>query len=306
MKRSLLSLVSPAIVLGLLAIAVWVLQHQLRVFHYHDLTRSIAAIPRRRLCLALILTVLSYLVLTGYDVLALHYLRHPLKYGKIALASFIGYVFSYNIGLSILGASAVRYRFYSAWGLSAAEISKVVAFCTLSFWIGVLSVAGVTLLLEPSRLLAALPLPFGVVRGLGVILLGIVVAYLVWSAAKTAPLKLLKWEFPLPSTPLSLGQIGLSTLDWCLVGSICYVLLPPSSAVSYPAFLGIFVLAQVIGLISHVPGGIGIFETVMLLLLSPTLPVSAVVGSLLAYRGIYYWLPLLVAVVLLVTHEVAR
>ena len=276
------------------------------MFHYHDLTRSIEAIPRRRLCLALMLTVLSYLVLIGYDVLALHYLRHPLKYRKIALASFIGYVFSYNTGLSILGGSAVRYRFYSAWGLSAAEISKVVAFCTLSFWIGVLTVAGVALLLEPSRLLAALLLPFAVARGLGITLLGLVVAYLVWSAAKTAPLKLLKWEFPLPSTPLSLGQIGLSTLDWCLVGSVCYVLLPSSSAVSYPAFLGIFVLAHVSGLISHVPGGIGIFETVMLLLLSPTLPVSAVVGSLLAYRGIYYWLPLLVAVVLLVTHEVAR
>ena len=109
MKKHLLSLVSPAIVLGLLAIAVWVLQHQLRVFHYHDLTRSIEAIPRRRLCLALMLTVLSYLVLTGYDVLALHYLRHPLKYGKIALASFVGYVFSYNIGLSILGGSAVAW-----------------------------------------------------------------------------------------------------------------------------------------------------------------------------------------------------
>jgi uncharacterized membrane protein YbhN (UPF0104 family) len=246
MKKNTRSLVSPAIVLALLAIVVWVLQHQLRVFHYHDLTRSIAEIPRRRLCLALVLTALSYLVLTGYDVLAVHYIRHPLRYGKTALASFISYVFSYNIGLSILGSSAVRYRFYSAWGLSAAEISKVVAFCTLSFWIGVLSVAGVALLFEPSRLLAALPLPFWVVRGLGVILLGLVAAYLVWSAARPAPLKLLKWEFPLPSTPFSLGQIGLSTLDWCLVGSICYVLLPSSSAVSYPAFLGIFVLAHII------------------------------------------------------------
>jgi uncharacterized membrane protein YbhN (UPF0104 family) len=106
--------------------------------------------------------------------------------------------------------------------------------------------------------------------------------------------------------PLSLSQIGLSTLDWCLVGSVCYVLLPASSALSYPAFLGIFVLAQVIGLISHVPGGIGIFDTVMLLLLSPALPVSAVAAPLLAYRGIYYVLPLMVAAVLFAAHELTR
>jgi phosphatidylglycerol lysyltransferase len=306
MKNALLARLGPVLVMGLLAVAFWVLQHQLREFHYDEMTRSLAAIPSRRLCLALTLTILSYLVLTGYDVLALHYLRHPLQYGRIALASFVGYVFSYNVGLSILGGSAVRYRFYSAWGLSAGEITKVVAFCALAFWLGVLTVAGVALLLEPPRLLAALPLPFTLVRFVGIILLGLVAGYLVWSAAKKAPLKLLGWEFPLPSTPLSLGQIGLSSLDWCLIGSVCYVLLPSSSTLSYPAFLGVFVLAQVTGLISHVPGGIGIFETVMLLLLSPSLPVSSLVGSLLAYRGIYYLLPLMVASVLLAAHEVMR
>jgi uncharacterized membrane protein YbhN (UPF0104 family) len=306
MNKTIRSLVAPTLILALLAVAVGVLHHQFHVLRYHDLVRTIAALPSRRLCLALLLTALSYLVLTGYDVLALHYLRHPLKYGRIALASFVGYVFSYNIGLSILGGSAVRYRFYSAWGLSAGEISKVVAFCALSYWIGVLTVAGVALLLEPSYLLAALPLPFLSARLLGSLLLGVVFTYLIWSATERAPLKLLKWEFPLPTTPLSLGQIALSTLDWCLVGGVCYVLLPSSSAVSFPVFLGIFVLAHVAGSISHVPGGIGIFETVMLLLLSPTFPVSPLVASLLAYRGIYYVLPLLVAIVLLAAHEVTR
>jgi uncharacterized membrane protein YbhN (UPF0104 family) len=306
MKRKLLTFVAPTLVLGLLAAAFWGLQYQLRVFHFYNIARSLAAIPSRRLCLASTLTVLSYLVLTGYDVLALHYLRRPLKYGKIALASFIGYVFSYNLGLSILGGSAVRYRFYSTWGLSTAEISKLVAFCVLSFWIGVLAIAGVTLLLEPSSLLAPLSRHFAVVRFLGVILLGLVATYLTWSAIEKKPLKLLRWEFPLPSTPLSLGQIALSTLDWCLVGGVCYVLLPASPAMSYPAFLGIFVLAHVTGLISHVPGGIGIFETVMVLMLSPRLPVSAVLGSLLAYRGIYYLLPLVVASMLLAVQEVTR
>jgi phosphatidylglycerol lysyltransferase len=304
MKRPRFTRFGAVLVLLLLAVAFWVLQHQLQALHYHDIVRSMAVIPRWRLCLAIILTVLSYLLLTGYDALALHYLRHRLRYGKIALASFVGYVFSYNVGLSILGGSAIRYRFYSCWGLSTGEIAKVVAFCSLTFWLGVLAIAGGALIMEPPRLLTALPLPFTYARFLGIILVGLVVWYLAWGAVKKTPLKLLGWEFPLPSTQLSLGQIGLSTLDWCLAGSVSYVLLPPSSTLSYPAFLGIYVLAQVAGLISHIPGGIGIFETVILLFLAPRIPASSVLGSLVAYRGIYYLLPLAVASALLAAHEV--
>jgi uncharacterized membrane protein YbhN (UPF0104 family) len=306
MKKPHFIRLGPILVLLLLGVAFWVLQHQLQAFRYHDIVRSLGVIPGWRLCLAAILTILSYLLLTGYDVLALYYLRHPLRYGRIALASFIGYVFSYNVGLSILGGSAVRFRLYSSWGLSTAEIAKVVAFCSLTFWLGVLTVTGVALLMESPRLLTALPLPFTYVRFLGIILLGLVVWYLTWGAIKKTPLRLLGWEFPLPPPRVSLGQIGLSTLDWCLAGGVCYTLLPPSSSLSYPAFLGIFALAQVAGLISHVPGGIGIFETVILLFLSTGLPAASVLGSLVAYRGIYYLLPLAVGSALLAAHEVIR
>ena len=109
MNKKLVSRLGPVPVVVLLAAAGWVSHHQLREFRYLDVIHSLAAIPGRRLCLAFTLTILSYLVLTGYDVLALHYLRRPLTYGRIALASFISYVFSYNIGLSVLGGSAVRY-----------------------------------------------------------------------------------------------------------------------------------------------------------------------------------------------------
>jgi uncharacterized membrane protein YbhN (UPF0104 family) len=292
------------LVVLLLAVAFWRLQHQLQGFHFYGIVHSLVGIPRWRLFSAMVLTILSYLLLTGYDVLALHYLRRPLRYGKIALASFIGHVFSYNAGLSILGAGAVRYRLYSSWGLPAAEIAKVIAFCSLAFWMGVFTVAGVALLLEPPRLLTALPVPLAYLRWLGALFLGLVVSYLAWGAVQKGPLKLRGWEFSLPSIPFSLGQLGLSTLDWGLAGSVCYILLTPSSEVSFPAFLGVFVVAQVAGLISHVPGGIGVFETVILLFLSPSAPASSLLASLLAYRGIYYLLPLVVASFLLAVYEI--
>jgi uncharacterized membrane protein YbhN (UPF0104 family) len=86
-------------------------------------------------------------MLTGYDALALRYIRYPLAYGRIALASFIGYALSHNIGLSLFTGSAIRYRFYAAWGLSTAQIAGVVAFCTLTLWLGTRAIGGIAFLL---------------------------------------------------------------------------------------------------------------------------------------------------------------
>jgi uncharacterized membrane protein YbhN (UPF0104 family) len=132
MKQKLLHSLGPAIVLLLLASAFWILHHELRQYQYSDLMHALAKIPGNRLLLSFALTILSYVMLTGYDVLALRYVRHPLAYGRIALASFISYALSHNIGSSLFAGSAIRYRFYAAWGLSTVQIAKVVAFCTLT------------------------------------------------------------------------------------------------------------------------------------------------------------------------------
>ena len=132
------------VLLGLLLFAamLWVFHHELRQSHYHDIVQHIAAIPARQVALAFLFTVLNYLVLTGYDVLALRYLHYPLGYSKIALASFLGYAFSHNIGFALLSSASVRYRLYSTWGLSAGEIATVVAFNGVTFWLGVLLLGG--------------------------------------------------------------------------------------------------------------------------------------------------------------------
>ncbi len=306
MKKRLLQSLGPVLGLLLFAVALWVLHHTLREYRYHDIIRNMEELPGTRLLLALGLTVLNYLALTGYDTLAFRYIQHPLPYGKIAFTSFIGYVFSHNIGLSILGASAVRYRLYSAWGLSAIEIAKVVAFCTLTFWLGLFTLGGVVFLLEPMTIPAILHLPFTSAFPIGIILIAVVMGYLLWHVLRKTPLKIRGWEFPLPSTSLSLSQVAIASLDWILAGSVFYVLLPASTTLSFPGSLSIFLLAQIAGLVSHVPGGLGIFETVVLLLISPALPASSVLGSLLAYRAIYYFLPLVIGAGLLGVHEILQ
>jgi len=306
MKRRFLHSLGPLLGLLLFAVALWVLHHELREYHYHDIVRHLAEIPGPRLLLAFALTILSYLIMTGYDTLALRYIQHPLGYAKTALASFIGYAFSNSIGLSMIAGASVRYRLYSAWELSALEITKVIAFCTLTLWIGFFSLGGVVFLFEPIMVPETLHLPFSSIRPLGVIFLMLVGGYILWSSLRKRPLKIREWEFPLPSTRLFLVQIAIASLDWALAGSVLYALLPAASTLSWHGFLGVFLLAQIAGLASQIPGGLGVFESVILLLLSPVLPASSIFGSLLAYRAIYYLLPLALAVVLLGTDEILQ
>ena len=156
MNRQLVKIAAPLLGLLLFLAALWVLHHALSGYHYRDLAAGARAVPVPRLLSALLLTCLSYLVLTGYDALAFRYIHRTLEYGKIAFASFIGYAFSNNIGLSMLAGSSVRYRLYTSWGLSILEVTKMVAFYTLSLWLGLLFVGGLAILTEPVALPALL------------------------------------------------------------------------------------------------------------------------------------------------------
>jgi len=304
MKVRLLRRAGPLFGLFLFTAALWVLQHELREYHYKDIIDDLKRIPSIYLVLASALTILDYLALTGYDALAFRYIDHYLRYSKIAVTSFISYAFSHSMGFALLSGAPVRYRLYSSFGFSAVEITRVVAFTGLTLWLGFFTVGALVFLLEPMVLPRVLHLPFASARPLGVIFLFADAGYFLGIILRKRPLKIRGWEVSLPSLKLSLAQILVSSLDWMLAGGVLYALLPSTPALSYWGFLGIFLLAQCGGILSQIPGGLGVFETVFLLLLSHILPASSVLGSLLVYRGIYYLLPLGVAAALIGIHEV--
>ena len=303
MKGKLHHALGPAIVVVLFLVAAWVLHHALGGQRYHEVVAQIKGLPPQRILLALLLTALSYFALTGYDSLAFRYIRHPLPYPKIAVAAFIGYAFSNNIGNTMITGTSVRYRLYSAWGLSTVEIAKVVSFCMVTFWLGVFATSGCVLTLDPARIIPWLHWPPWVMRLVGLILLGVVGFYLVWSILRKHPLMIRDWEFPVPPFWLSLCQIVVTCVDLVLAGTVLYVLLPADPELSYPAFVSIYMVAVVLGLVSHVPGGLGVFEGVFLHLMPAGMAPPTVIGCLLVYRGVYYLLPLGVAALLLGVHE---
>ncbi len=291
--------------LGLLlfGVALAVLHHELRQYHYRDIVARLRTLSSWRIGLALLLTALNYLVLTGYDRLAFVFIRNPLRYRRVALASFIAYVFSHNIGLAFFGGSAVRLRLYSGWGLSVKEIAAVAGFTALTFWLGFLTLLGAALVAGSTALPAPIHLPLVSGQLVGALCLAVVAAYLLAVAVRRQPLRWRGTELPTPSLPVALAQVALSAADWMLAASVLFVLLPPLAGLSYPHFLGVFLLAQIAGVASSVPAGLGVFETVILLMLRPFAPSAVLLGSVLAYRIIYYLVPLLVGISLLATHE---
>jgi uncharacterized membrane protein YbhN (UPF0104 family) len=184
----------------------------------------------------------------------------------VALASFVGFVFSHNIGLSFLGGNAVRYRILTSFGVAPGDIARVVGFNLVTFWLGFFALGGLVLTLDPIVLPATLHLPFATSRPIGAVLLAALAAYMVFSLLKRSPLRVGGFEFVLPRPRWTIAQLTLSALDWVLAAAIFFVLLPHAKGLSLGIVLGAYLLAQVVGLASHVPGGLGVFESVMVLL----------------------------------------
>lgn len=288
----------------LLVLSLWAIANELRQYNYRDILNSLAAIPKSRLSWAIWLTALGYLVMIGYDILGFNYINRSLSWNKIAFTNFISSAFSNTIGFALLTGSAIRYRFYASWGVSAVAIAQVIAFANFTFWLGMFAVAGLLFLINPLKIPTQLHLPFATVRPIGVIFLLLVAAYLLGSIFIKQPLIIRGHEFRFPSFKISLAQIAISSFDWILAAAVLYALLPSNISLSYLDFLGIYLLAMFAGVVSNVPGGLGVFETIILLILSSKVSAAAVLGSMLAYRGVYYFLPLLVAVGLLGIYEI--
>jgi len=291
--------------LALFGGAMWVLHRDLKEFHFADVVAEFKALPNTAILLACLATAAGYAVLTGYDVLALRYIGQKLRYSQVALASFVSYVFSHNIGLSLITGGSIRYRIYSAAGLSALEIATVTLLCGLTFALGAVAISGVALLLEPSTVFSVMHLPPAVSRGAGVLCLAAVIAYVVITGLRTAPIQYRGFSVSPPPLSLTFKQIILATGDIMLAATVLYLLLPAQSGVSFIGFLGIYVLAMVAGIVSHVPGGLGVFESLILLMI-PMAPADALLASVLAYRVIYYLVPLGVAALLLGGFEFAQ
>ena len=300
--RRLLAAIVPVLIFALALLALHRLGGELRL---RDVLVEFKSIAAWRVGAAIALAAGSYLALTGYERLALRYVGTSLPWRRYGLTAFIAYAIGHNLGVPAISGGAVRYRLYSPLGLDAGDIARIVAFCTLSFALGIGTLAGASLLVHAGDAATLLHASAVLSRTTGVLLLAAVAAYVLACARRRAPLRWRGWQLALPSVRLAMSQVMVASVDLLLASACLYVLLPPSAGMSFLGFAGLYMVAIAIGAASAVPGGLGVFESVLILLLT-TVPAPQMLGALLAYRLVYYVLPFGVALLLLSTREAHR
>jgi phosphatidylglycerol lysyltransferase len=300
-------LLTSTIIFAVFCGAMWLLYQQVRKHDYQQIVAALREISHSRIALAGLLTIVNYLVLMVYDMLALKAIGHALPLRRVAVAACVGYSVSNNFG-ALLGGSAVRYRLYSSWGLSTVDIVQVLAMIGVVFWIGMFGLAGTVFLVAPLevplQIQERIDLPITSTRLLGAVLLAIAVGYQVATIVWRRPVKIRDWKLSLPPAGLSALQLLVSALDLLVAAGVLYALLP-GAEISYWKFVGVYLLAVTSVVLTHVPGGLGVFEVVILAML-PDHPSEQILGSLLAFRFIYYLAPLGLGTVLMGLFEVAQ
>jgi phosphatidylglycerol lysyltransferase len=277
----------------------------IHTFDYHRIVWDIRATSARSLLLAISATIASNGVLIGYDLSGLRYIRARVSWRVAALASFCAYALGNVVGFGPLTGGAVRYRFYSAAGLEPGRIARLILFCATAGGLGILGVAGASLLLEPSRAALLTRLPPLAVAAIGIAFLGLVAAVLCLCSLHRRPLALFGAEIELPGPGLAVTQLGLAALDITLSATVLWAVLPATS-IGFVGFVAIYAIAIGLAAASHVPGGLGVFDGVVLLALAPHMPLNALAAALLVYRTIYFLGPLGLATLMLGGAELQR
>jgi uncharacterized membrane protein YbhN (UPF0104 family) len=257
----------------------------------------------RQIGVALLLTAVSYGLLTCYDAIALRQLKVHIPYRTTALASFTSYAVSFNLGFPLLTAGTVRYWIYASRGLSTGVVASLTVIAGITFWLGMGLVLAWSLIREAGPLSVLVYTNVKLNQLIGLASAMVVLGYLVWVSLRRRAVKMKGWRLELPGFRLSLAQMLIGAGDVCAGAGVLFVLLPGGHNINFETFLAVYVFAVMIGIASHAPGGLGVFEATILLALS-SLPREPVLGALLLYRICYYFLPFLVALALLGGYEI--
>jgi uncharacterized membrane protein YbhN (UPF0104 family) len=285
--------------------AIVVLFDQFRSIRIDGVFALFASMRRSQVFAAIGLTAASYLLLTGYDLLALHYVRHQLRFRDVVLTSFTAFAFSNNLGFQLFSGGSMRYRIYSNLGLQADEIFGIVAFCTFTYALGVITIGGTVFALESAEVVSLLKVPSWLISAAGFSMLAFIVAYLAVTAIRPERITFARLNVKLPTFALAMGQVALASVDAVLAGSVFYVLLPTEFQFGFASYLGVYMIAATTSVLSLVPGGLGVFETAMTLMTAVPSKATAI-GVFLVYRMIYFVAPFLIAIICFMMHEMKR
>ena len=283
--------------------ALIVLRDMLHHLRWSDVLDELGRTSNKKIMFAALCTVASFIALGFHDGLALKIIGRKLSAWRISTTSFISYGIGHSVGLSSLAAGSVRLRLYTAYGLAPVEIGAVIVLCSITFSLGVLFLVGLSLIMKAGVAASVLHLSHDTARAIGLFILLCVGGYLGFTAGHDkTPVTISGTSLKLPPLHLGLAQLLVSCGELIFAAATLYFLLPAQLHLNFASFVGLYVLALAAGVVSNVPGGLGVFEGIFLIMF-PSVPKDKLLGAILLYRVLYYLVPFLLSLPLLLWSE---
>ena len=292
-----------ALSLVIIGTALLVLYRMLRGIDVAQVVVALKATDRSDVVWASVFVAAGYFTLTFYDLFALRTIgANHVPYRTAALAGFTSYSIGHNLGASVFTGGAVRYRVYSAWGLTAIDVAKICFIAGLTFWLGNATVLGLGIAYEPEAASAIDQLPPWFNRLIALGALGVLGGYVAWVWTKPRVIGRAGWSVTLPGGPFTLLQIAIGIFDLACCALAMYVLLPDAPHIDFIKLAVVFVSATLLGFASHSPGGLGVFDAAMLVALIEY-DKEQLVAGLLLFRLLYYIVPFALSLLILGARE---
>ena len=292
-----------ALSLVIIVSAAVVLYRILRGISFSDVVVALKATDPFDVLLAGLFVAAGYFTLTFYDLFAVRTIgANHIPYRVAALAGFTSYSVGHNIGASVFTGGAVRYRVYSAWGLTAIDVAKICFIAGLTFWLGNVAVLGLGIAYEPQAASAIDQMPPWFNRVIALAGLALLAGYVAWVWVKPRVIGRADWVVTLPGGPLTLLQIAIGIVDLSCCALAMYVLMPDDPHIDFIKLAVIFVSATLLGFASHSPGGLGVFDAAMLVALIE-FEKEQLLAGLLLFRLLYYVIPFALSLLILGVRE---
>src|SRR6516162_2259313 len=297
------SRISVAISLGIVVVAAIVLYHLLRDIEISKVIDALESQSKLHILIAGVLVVAGYSNLICYDLFALRAIgKHKTPLRVVAFASFTSYTIGHSLGAATLTCGLVRFRVYSFWQMTITHIAKIALFTGMTYWLGNIVVLGGAVAYAPQALTAVDHLPAWLNRLAGFAGIFAVICYLGWLDRGLRLIGREYWQVKLPGVRGTLLQIGIGAFDRVLASLSMYMLLPTSPAVGFMTVLVVFVVASLLGIVSHTPGSLGVVEAAVLIGL-PQYPREDLLAALLTFRMLDFFLPLILATLMFCARE---
>lgn len=305
-RRLAVAVLPTVIGLSIAVLSFYLLSNSFESVTWSSISESLQRLTPQCLLLAGLATVVSFVALGFYDVLAVE----TVAPGKVSrwiagAAGAAAYAVSNFLGFPVLTGGAVRFVIYHAQGLSHGDIGRIIGSTWMALWFAILLVVGLALVLDPEGIALLDYIPDAIEQLVGLAILAGLSAFFTWVATGDRSLRIGKLEMPLPGGRIALGQMLIGFIDLAAAGASLYVLLPANTDVSIGGFAIVYTLAVVVTVVTHAPGGLGVFEATIITGLGLQ-DRADVLASLIAYRFIYYAVPFGLTILGITGGEVLR